>query len=307
MARTTNPPPPKAARLEDNAVDPTTYAGDPSSDEEESHAPDTRYEFVRRRPYPPFQGYIGHQTFDSHKTEHDVPTTLANLFQMFTYFTPFQLMVDVELAKGLPINDPNDLFEGTVLHPLNDITEIMGYCANRQFIGRSQNPPGVCDIWNTQTVLNHAFEVVIEADSIIYHSLSTARSGKKERNAFWKLVVHDELHWAIGRFTVHDSSVGLKKSEQQSNKFFSVWMMPKQPSVHYISGGEAGSRLLVTANVHRLFLDCRGRDHLLTLLSHPYDSTTQTLEFADDEPFLFFPKEYRLKPQDFVNRFPLNK
>ena len=98
---------------------------------------------------------------------------------MFTYFTPFQLMVDVELAKGLPINYPNDLFEGTVLHPLNDITEIIVYCANRQFIGRSQNPPGVCDIWNTQTVLNHANEVVIEADSIIYHSLSTARSGKK--------------------------------------------------------------------------------------------------------------------------------
>ena len=37
---------------------------------------------------------------------------------------------------------------------------------------------------------------------------------------------------------------------------------------------------------------------------HPYDRKTQTLEFVDDEPFLFFPKEYRLKPQDFVNRFP---
>ena len=71
-------------------------------------------------------------------------------------------------------------------------------------------------------MLNHANEVVIEADSIIYHSLSTAYSGKKERKAFWKLVVHDELHWAIGRFTVNDRSVGLKKSEQRSNKFFSV-------------------------------------------------------------------------------------
>jgi hypothetical protein len=302
MARTTQPPPTKAARRSDFSVSTTSDAGDPSDEEED--VGDTRYEIAKRIPYPPFRGYVGHQTFDSHKTEHDVPTTLANLFQMFTYFTPFQLMVDVEMVKGLTMNDPSEYFAGTVLHPLNDITEIMGYLANRQFIGRSPNPPGTCDIWNTQTVRNHVNQVVIEADSIIYHSLSTAASGKKERKAFWELARHDELHWAIGRFTVHDSSVGLKESDRRSNKFFSVWTMRTEPSVHYISGGEAGSRLLVTANVERLFLLRRGRNHLLTLLSYPYDRNTQTLEFVDDEPFLFFPKEYRLKPQDFVNRFP---
>ena len=50
-------------------------------------------------------------------------------------------MVDVEMVKGLTMNDPSEYFDGTILHPLNDITEIMGYCANRQFIGLSANPP----------------------------------------------------------------------------------------------------------------------------------------------------------------------
>ena len=49
----THPSPPKAAYLNDDVVDPTIYADNPS-DEEELDVGDTHYEIAERRPYPPF-------------------------------------------------------------------------------------------------------------------------------------------------------------------------------------------------------------------------------------------------------------